>query len=176
MRLEARPRNAEGVGEVTIRDLVANALRMRPDRIIVGECRGGETLDMLSAMNTGHEGSLTTLHANSPKEAVSRLVTMVRFVADLPVDVIESQVASAFDLIVQTARGADGSRMVSQIAVISPGEGGRGCAVEPIYQRDICGEEGTWLAAPEWVCGLTKRGIATDEEVRSWREASLCVL
>lgn len=127
-------------------------------------------------MNTGHEGSLTTLHANSPKEAVSRLVTMVRFVADLPVDVIESQVASAFDLIVQTARGADGSRMVSQIAVISPGEGGRGCAVEPIYRRDICGEEGTWLAAPEWVCSLTKRGIATDEEVRSWREASLCAL
>ena len=176
VRLEARPRNAEGVGEVTIRDLVANALRMRPDRIIVGECRGGEALDMLSAMNTGHEGSLTTLHANSPKEAISRLVTMVRFVADLPVDVIESQVASAFDLIVQTARGADGSRMVSQIAVISPGEGGRGCAVEPIYRRDICGEEGTWLAAPEWVGDLVKRRIATDEEVCSWREASLCAL
>ena len=176
VRLEARPRNAEGVGEVTIRDLVANALRMRPDRIIVGECRGGEALDMLSAMNTGHEGSLTTLHANSPKEAVSRLVTMVRFVADLPVDVIESQVASAFDLIVQTARGADGSRMVSQIAVISPGDGGRGCAVEPIYRRDICGEEGTWLAAPEWVGDLVKRRIATDEEVCSWREASLCAL
>ncbi len=174
VRLEARPRNAEGVGEVTIRDLVANALRMRPDRIIVGECRGGEALDMLSAMNTGHEGSLTTLHANSPKEAISRLVTMVRFVADLPVDAIESQIASAFDLIVQTARGADGSRMVSQIAVISPGESIRECIVAPIYQRDICGGAGMWLSAPEWVGDLVKLGIATDKEVQSWKEMSLC--
>lgn len=174
VRLEARPRNAEGVGEVAIRDLVANALRMRPDRIIVGECRGGEALDMLSAMNTGHEGSLTTLHANSPKEAISRLVTMVRFVADLPVDAIESQIASAFDLIVQTARGADGSRMVSQIAVISPGESIRECIVAPIYQRDICGGAGVWLSAPEWVGDLVKLGIATDKEVQSWKEMSLC--
>ncbi len=174
VRLESRPRNAEGVGEITIRDLVANALRMRPDRIIVGECRGGEALDMLAAMNTGHEGSLTTLHANSPKEAVSRLVTMVRFAADLPVDVIELQIASAFDLIVQTARGADGSRMVSQIATISQSESGRECAVESIYERDICGCAGTWLAAPEWICDLEKRGIATEEEVELWKEMSLC--
>ena len=90
------------------------------------------------------------------------MVTMVRFVADLPVDAIESQIASAFDLIVQTARGADGSRMVSQIAVISPGESIRECIVAPIYQRDICGGAGVWLSAPEWVCDLVKLGIATD--------------
>lgn len=173
-RMQTREANTEGEGAVGMRELVALSLRRRPDRIIVGECRGGEALDMLSAMNTGHEGSLTTLHANSPKEAISRLVTMVRFVADLPVDVIESQIASAFDLIVQTARGADGSRMVSQIAVISPGESIRECIVAPIYQRDICGGAGVWLSAPEWVGDLVKLGIATDKEVQSWKEMSLC--
>ena len=109
VRLEARPRSVEGTGEVTIRDLVINALRMRPDRIVVGECRGAEALDMLQAMNTGHDGSLTTLHANSPSDVVSRLTTMVRYAADLPVDVVESNVASAFDAVVQTARSLDGS-------------------------------------------------------------------
>lgn len=89
IRLEARPKNIEGFGEVTIKDLVINALRMRPDRIVVGECRGSEALDMLQAMNTGHDGSLTTLHANAPKEAISRLTTMVRYGVDLPVEVIE---------------------------------------------------------------------------------------
>ena len=108
VRLEARPRSVEGTGEVTIRDLVINALRMRPDRIVVGECRGAEAIDMLQAMNTGHDGSLTTLHANSPSDVVSRLTTMVRYAADLPVDVIESNVASAFDAVVQTARSLDG--------------------------------------------------------------------
>ena len=110
VRLEARPQSAEGVGEVTIRDLVVNSLRMRPDRIVVGECRGAEALDMLQAMSTGHDGSLTTLHANSPQETVSRLATMVRYGAELPVSVIEAQIATAIDVVVQTTRYPDGSR------------------------------------------------------------------
>lgn len=104
VRLEARQKNAEGIGEVSIRDLVINSLRMRPDRIVVGECRGAEALDMLQAMSTGHDGSLTTLHANSPSEAVSRLTTMVRYGAELPIEAIESQIANAIDLVVQIAR------------------------------------------------------------------------
>ena len=116
VRLEARAANAEGTGEVTIRELVANALRMRPDRIIVGECRSEEAIDMLQAMNTGHDGSLTTLHANAPREAVDRLVTMVRYGVDLPVDAIEAQVGNAFDLVVQTARRPNGERCVSEVA------------------------------------------------------------
>ncbi|MCL2150787.1 MAG: CpaF family protein [Coriobacteriia bacterium] len=115
VRLEARMRSAENTGEVTIRDLVTNALRMRPDRIVVGECRGAEALDMLQAMNTGHDGSLTTLHANSPAEVMTRLVMMCRFGIDLPVTVLNEQIASAFDLIVHLERQADGMRRVTQI-------------------------------------------------------------
>ncbi|MDR2957221.1 MAG: CpaF family protein [Coriobacteriales bacterium] len=115
VRLEARMRSAEGTGEVTIRDLVINALRMRPDRIVVGECRGAEALDMLQAMNTGHDGSLTTLHANSPSEVMARLVMMCRYGMDLPVSVLNEQIASAFDLIVHLERHADGVRRVTQI-------------------------------------------------------------
>lgn len=145
VRLEARPRSAEGTGEVSIRDLVITSLRMRPDRIIVGECRGGEALDMLTAMNTGHSGSLTTLHANSPTEAISRLVTLVRYAAELPVDVIESHIASALDLIVQTARSSDGSRFVSEVASISFDQKERCCKVEKIYTRSVTQAEGIWL-------------------------------
>jgi pilus assembly protein CpaF len=124
VRLEARPPNIEGVGEVTIRDLVRNALRMRPDRIIVGECRGGEALDMLQAMNTGHEGSMTTIHANNPREALSRLETMVLMAGmDLPVRAIREQIAGAIDLIVHMARLRDGSRRVMQISEITGMEG-----------------------------------------------------
>ncbi|HEU5478288.1 MAG TPA: CpaF family protein, partial [Candidatus Tumulicola sp.] len=111
VRLESRPANLEGRGEIKIRDLVRNSLRMRPDRIVVGECRGGEALDMLQAMNTGHDGSLTTAHANSPRDALSRLETMVMMAGfDLPVRAIREQIASAVDLIIQTARLRDGSR------------------------------------------------------------------
>ena len=103
--LESRPANIEGRGEVTIRDLVINCLRMRPDRIVVGECRGGEALDMLQAMNTGHDGSLTTLHANTPRDALSRLETMVLMAGmELPVKAIREQIAAAVDLIVQQTR------------------------------------------------------------------------
>ncbi|MDR0500953.1 MAG: CpaF family protein [Coriobacteriales bacterium] len=115
VRLEARPANAEGTGQVTIRELVINALRMRPDRIVVGECRGAEALDMLQAMNTGHDGSLTTLHANSPYEVINRLIMMSRYGMDLPISLIEEQIASALDLIVQMDRFSDGTRRVSMI-------------------------------------------------------------
>jgi pilus assembly protein CpaF len=122
--LEARPPNTEGRGAVTIRDLVRNALRMRPDRIIVGEVRGAEALDMLQAMNTGHEGSLTTVHANSPRDVVSRLETMVLMAGfDLPVRAIREQVASAVDLIVHVERLADGSRRLVAIAEVQGTEG-----------------------------------------------------
>ncbi|MEZ5263159.1 MAG: CpaF family protein [Acidimicrobiales bacterium] len=111
IRLESRPANVEGKGAIMIRDLVRNSLRMRPDRVVVGECRGGETLDMLQAMNTGHDGSLSTLHANSPRDALSRIETMVLMAGmDLPIRAIREQVASAVDLIVHTSRLRDGSR------------------------------------------------------------------
>jgi pilus assembly protein CpaF len=117
--LEARPPNIEGQGEVRIRELVRNALRMRPDRIIVGEVRGPETLDMLQAMNTGHEGSLTTIHANSPRDALSRLETLVLTAGvDLPLRAIREQISSAFDLLVQITRLVDGSRRVSHITEV----------------------------------------------------------
>jgi pilus assembly protein CpaF len=117
--LEARPRNLEGQGEVTIRDLVRNALRMRPYRIIVGECRGGEALDMLQAMNSGHEGSLTTAHANSARDLLSRLEVMALMAAmDLPVAAIRAQVAGALDLLVHQARGVDGVRRIDSIVEI----------------------------------------------------------
>jgi pilus assembly protein CpaF len=119
MRLESRPANVEGQGQVTIRDLVRNALRMRPDRIIVGEVRDAAALDMLQAMNTGHEGSLSTVHANTPRDALSRIETMVLMAGmDLPVRVIREQVISALDLVVHQARLRDGTRHVTQISEI----------------------------------------------------------
>jgi pilus assembly protein CpaF len=117
--LEARPANIEGQGEVKIRELVRNALRMRPDRIIVGEVRGPETLDMLQAMNTGHEGSLTTIHANAPRDALARLETLVLTAGvDLPLRAIREQVASAFDILVQISRLVDGSRRISHVTEV----------------------------------------------------------
>ncbi|GJQ37029.1 MAG: CpaF family protein [Anaerolineales bacterium] len=122
--LESRPPNIEGRGEITIRDLVINALRMRPERIIVGECRGGETLDMLQAMNTGHDGSMTTAHANSPRDALARIETMCLMAGmDLPVRAIREQVASAVDVICQQERMRDGTRKVVTIAEVSGMEG-----------------------------------------------------
>lgn len=170
VRLEARPSNAEGFGEVTIRDLVINALRMRPDRIIVGECRGGEALDMLQAMNTGHEGSLTTLHANAPQEAVDRLVTMVRYAVDLPLDAVEAQIGNAFDLIVQTARARDGTRFVSAAAEVSFDPRRRVCVLSPLYERGLGEARGRWLAEPSWVEQAMRWGVICEEEVRRWRQ------
>jgi pilus assembly protein CpaF len=124
LRLESRPANVEGTGMVTIRDLLRNALRMRPDRIVVGEVRGAEALDMLQAMNTGHDGSLSTVHCNSPRDAVSRIETMVLMAGfDLPVRAIREQVASALHLIVHTERLHDGSRKVVRITEVQRMEG-----------------------------------------------------
>lgn len=122
--LEARPANLEGRGAITIRDLVRNALRMRPDRIIVGECRAGEALDMLQAMNTGHDGSLTTAHANTPRDVLSRLETMVLMAGmELPVRAVRTQVSSALDLIIQQSRIRDGSRKITHITEVQGMEG-----------------------------------------------------
>lgn len=162
VRLEARPCNAEGRGEVTIRDLVINALRMRPDRIVVGECRGAEAFDMLQAMNTGHDGSLTTLHANSPAEVITRLTAMVRYAADLPVDVIEAHIASAFDLVIQTARLADGSRCITEVSSFSFNPKRRKCQAECLFRRTWGKDGGTWTETGRTI-GLGKNEISEQE-------------
>jgi pilus assembly protein CpaF len=124
LSLEARPSNIEGRGEVTIRDLVRNSLRMRPDRIVVGECRSGEALDMLQAMNTGHDGSITTIHSNSPRDTLSRIETMTLMAGfDLPVRAIREQMASALDMIVHLTRMRDGSRRVTHVTEVQGMEG-----------------------------------------------------
>lgn len=174
VRLEARARSAEGMGEVTIRDLVTNALRMRPDRIVVGECRGAEALDMLQAMLTGHDGSLTTLHANSPAEAVGRLTTMVRFAVDLPVDVIQENIASAFDVVVQTARGSDGRRFVRSIGEVGFDARSRTCVVGTLYRRADVAQPGGWTREPGWMRAGALPGVASAEEVRRWRRCLPC--
>jgi pilus assembly protein CpaF len=136
IRLEARPANSEGNGEITIRDLVRNSLRMRPDRIIIGEVRGAEALDMLQAMNTGHDGSLSTVHANAPRDALSRLETMVLMAGyDLPTRAIREQIASALNLIVQIERARDGSRRVSHLTEVV-GMEGEIITLQDIYRYD----------------------------------------
>jgi pilus assembly protein CpaF len=123
-RMESRPSDVNGDGRITIRDLVANSLRMRPDRIVVGECRGGEALDMLQAMNTGHDGSLTTIHANSPRESLSRLETLVLMAGmDLPVKAIRQQISGAVNLVIQLSRLKDGSRKVTSVTEVIGMEG-----------------------------------------------------
>jgi pilus assembly protein CpaF len=124
VRLESRPANIEGKGAVTIRDLVRNSLRMRPDRIVVGECRGGESLDMLQAMNTGHDGSLSTVHSNSPRDGIARLETLVLMAGmDLPLRAIREQIASAVDVVVQLTRLRDGTRRVTHVTEVQGMEG-----------------------------------------------------
>lgn len=124
MRMETKPANSDGLNAVTIRDLVKNSLRMRPDRIVVGEVRGGEALDMLQAMNTGHDGSMTTVHSNSPRDAISRLETLVLMAGmDLPLKVVRQQISSAIDLIVQQTRLKDGNRKVTAITEVAGMEG-----------------------------------------------------
>jgi pilus assembly protein CpaF len=133
--LETRPANMEGKGEYTIRDLVKNALRMRPDRIVVGECRGGEALDMLQAMNTGHDGSLTTTHANSPREAIARLETLVLMSGlELPVRAIREQIAGAVHVLVQQSRLSDGSRRVTAITEVTGINDEGNIEIVPIFQ------------------------------------------
>jgi pilus assembly protein CpaF len=136
VRLEARPPNVEGRGGVSVRDLVRNALRMRPDRILIGEVRGAEALDMLQAMNTGHEGSMCTAHANSPQELVARLETMA-LMSDvrLPVSHVRDQIASTLDLVVQTVRRSDGHRLVARVTAVRGIEAGR-VRLEDVFVRD----------------------------------------
>jgi len=151
LRLETKPANSEGRNGVAIRDLVKNSLRMRPDRIIVGECRGGEALDMLQAMNTGHDGSLTTLHANTPRDALSRLETMSLMSGmDLPIKVLREQIASAIDLIVQQTRLKDGSRRVTAITEVAGMEG------DTVVLTDIFKFEQTGVAQDGKVLGDLK--------------------
>jgi pilus assembly protein CpaF len=152
--LESRPPNIEGRGEITIRDLVINSLRMRPERIIVGECRGGETLDMLQAMNTGHDGSMTTAHANSPRDTLSRLETMCLMAGmDLPVRAIREQVSSAIDVICQQERMRDGTRKVVTICEVSGMEG------DVITMTDIFSFEQTGIEAGKVVGRLRPTGL-----------------
>ena len=173
VRLEARMPNSEGKGLVTIRELVINSLRMRPDRIVVGEVRGAEAADMLQAMTTGHDGSLTTLHANGPEEVVPRLVMMVRYGMELPVEIIETQIASALDLVVQQDRVGGGKRRITQIAMRHVGSraGGSAGFFTPIVQWDRRAGSYSWGALPDWVDDLPYLGIASAEEVEAWRHS-----
>ena len=174
IQLEARPANIEGKGQITIRDLVRNALRMRPDRIVVGECRGGEALDMLQAMNTGHDGSLTTLHANSTRDALARLETMVLMSGmELPIRAIRDQIANAVHLVVQQTRFADGSRKVTAISEIS------GMEMDVLSMQDIFefrqegfDDQGAVVGrfvptgfVPRFYDDLQRRGIPVDMDV-----------
>ena len=172
--LEARPSNVEGRGQVSIRDLVKNSLRMRPDRIVVGECRGGEALDMLQAMNTGHEGSLTTLHANTPRDAIARLETLVLMAGmDLPLPAIRDQIASAVDILVQQTRFACGSRKVTSITEVTGMENGR-LQMQEIFrfERTGYGQDGKVRGAfvacdlvPTFYEELRGQGVTLDLEI-----------
>ncbi|NLM16532.1 MAG: CpaF family protein [Candidatus Riflebacteria bacterium] len=151
VRLETRPANIEGKGAVPMRDLISNTLRMRPDRIIVGECRGGEALDMLQAMNTGHDGSLTTAHANTPRDTLARLETMVLMSGmDLPVRAIREQVSSAVDLVIQQSRLKDGSRKITYLTEIQGMEG------DTIVTQDIFRFEQTGMDDSGKILGRLK--------------------
>jgi len=162
MRMETKPANVDGHGEVTIRDLVRNSLRMRPDRIVVGEVRGGEALDMLQAMNTGHDGSLTTVHANTPRDALSRLETLVLMAGmELPLKVVRQQISSAIDLIVQQTRLKDGQRKVTAITEVAGMEG------ETVVLTDIFKFEQTGVSAEGRVIGeINPTGIRPNFTLR----------
>lgn len=170
VRLEARDVSIEGTGAVTIRMLVTNALRMRPDRIVVGEVRGEECIDMLQAMNTGHDGSLTTLHAGTPVEAVSRLVLMARFGMDLPASLIEEQVATALDLIVMSRRMPDGTRVVSSMSeVCCSAEGG--VELGEVVSFDAGAREWRLVREPAFLGRSVRDGLLDEGEVEAWRRS-----
>jgi pilus assembly protein CpaF len=172
--LEARPANVEGKGAVSIRDLVRNCLRMRPDRIVVGECRGGEALDMLQAMNTGHDGSLTTVHANAPRDALARLEVMVLMAGmELPVSAIRQQISSAVNLIVQQSRMSDGSRKITHVTEVTGMENGV-IQLQDLflfkqqgYDADnrVAGEFAPTGRVPEFYEELAARGLDVDRSI-----------
>jgi pilus assembly protein CpaF len=174
VRLESRPPNIEGRGAITIRDLVRNALRMRPDRIVVGECRGGEALDMLQAMNTGHDGSLTTVHANTPRDVISRLETMVLMSGmDLPVRAIREQISSAIDLIVHESRFSDGSRKIAKITEIV-GQEGEQITMQDIFEYEqkgvdedgrVIGEFKPTGSVPTFIDAIRARGLSINRSM-----------
>ena len=175
IRLETRPGNAEGKGEISIRDLVRTSLRMRPDRIVVGECRGGEALDMLQAMNTGHAGSLSTLHANTPRDAMTRLETMVLMAGiEFPIAAIRQQIAGAVDMVVQIGRLRDGSRRITQVCEIGRVRNDE-IEVTPIFEYDHSkgfDEEGRSLGnlkptgfRPTFVDHIHDMGIEFEERI-----------
>lgn len=174
VRLESRPPNVEGKGEINIRDLVRNSLRMRPDRIVIGECRGGEALDMLQAMNTGHDGSLTTVHANSPRDALARLETLVMMAGfDLPLKAIREQISSAIHIIVQISRERDGSRKVTHVSEITKMEGDI-ITMQDIflYRHDGWTEDGKMVgkhistgAVPSFVEDIERAKLPLDMEI-----------
>jgi pilus assembly protein CpaF len=180
VRLESRPPNLEGKGEITIRQLVRNALRMRPDRIIVGEVRGGEALDMLQAMNTGHDGSISTLHANSPRDAIARLETMALMAGtDLPDRAIKEQIAAAMNLIVHQARHRDGTRKIVQVSEVQGMEGDV-VVLQDIFVFDqrgvdadggVVGEHKPTGLRPKFMTRLAREGIELPSDVfrENWR-------
>ncbi|MFH1057832.1 MAG: CpaF family protein, partial [Pseudomonadota bacterium] len=173
-RMESRPPSLEGTGEVTIRDLVKNALRMRPDRIVVGECRGAEALDMLQAMNTGHDGSMTTVHANSPRDALRRLETLVMFAGfELPSKAIREQLARAIHLIIQQNRLPDGTRRVVSVTEVSGMEGDV-ITMQDIFSFQQSGLDeqgriqGRFMASgfiPRFMTGLEEKGLTVPREI-----------
>jgi pilus assembly protein CpaF len=166
VRLESRPANIENHGEIRIRDLVRNSLRMRPDRIIVGEVRGAEALDMLQAMNTGHDGSLTTVHANSPRDAMSRTETLVLMAGfDLPVRAIREQIAGAIDLVIQSSRMRDGSRKIVSISEVVGMEGDVVTMQEIVrYAQKGVNEDGKVIGAFEFT-GVQPNSLKRFDEV-----------
>jgi pilus assembly protein CpaF len=181
VRLETRPANLEGNGAVSQRDLVVNALRMRPDRIIVGECRSGEALDMLQAMNTGHDGSLTTVHANAPRDALSRLETLVAMSGlELPKMAVRQQIASAIDLIVQQARLSDGSRKIISLQEVV-GMEGEVVTTQEIFTLERHGVDANGKVVaelvptgirPKFVEKLKEEGIDLPEEIFKPRQGA----
>lgn len=173
VRLEARSASIEGTGEITIRRLVRNALRMRPDRIIVGEVRGEECIDMLQAMNTGHDGSLTTLHAGTAKEAILRLVLMARFGMDLPTDIIEEQIASALDLIVMAQRLPDGRRYVTSISELF-WQQDRTIFIQECISFDAFTRQWHLNHVPSFITAAEKERRLSQEEVERWEKQASC--
>ncbi|MFC1453780.1 ATPase, T2SS/T4P/T4SS family [Verrucomicrobiota bacterium] len=174
VRLESRPPNIEGRGAIMIRDLLRNSLRMRPDRIVIGECRGGETLDMLQAMNTGHDGSLTTVHANSPRDTIARLETMTLMSGiELPSRAIHEQISAAIHLIIQTARMSDGSRKVTHITEVAGQEGDR-ITMQDLFvytqtgidhNGKVQGEFKATGAVPTFIEEIGIRGLSLDRSI-----------
>lgn len=170
VRLEAREASIEGEGAVSIRDLVTNALRMRPDRIVVGEVRGAECIDMLQAMSTGHDGSLTTLHAGSAREAVVRLTLLARYGIDLPGDLIEEQIAMALDGIVMSMRTAGGSRFVSSFTGVSRGASG-GVELTDYVTFDAASRTWDLVREPPFIAEGLRSGALDAKEVERWRSS-----